>query len=91
MSVVIGPWKHDSFSPSSGGDGGMEARVARLEASVSHIEKDIVDIKADIKDIRRDMRDDFRLLFKAIIASGTILAGLIAGVAGLMAKGFKWF
>jgi hypothetical protein len=31
--------------PPGGGDGGMEARVARLEADVSHIKSDISDLK----------------------------------------------
>jgi tetrahydromethanopterin S-methyltransferase subunit F len=61
----------------------MEARIAKLEAAVSHIERDVSELRQDVREIKRDQRADFRLMFGAIIA-------VALGLAGLMAKGFKW-
>ncbi len=80
-----------------GGDGGMEARIARLEAHVEHIDKTLTEIRQDIRDLRGDGKDfrgeikeirqeartDFRLTFGALIA-------VAIGLAGMMAKGFGW-
>jgi hypothetical protein len=73
------------IDPTGGGgdDGGMEARIAKLEAAVSHIERDVSELRQDVREIKRDQRADFRLMFGAIIA-------VALGLAGLMAKGFKW-
>lgn len=71
---------------SGGGDGtydGMEPRVAKLEAAVEHMQRDIGDIKTDVRTLRENARVDFRMLFGAIIV-------VALGLAGLMAKGFKW-
>lgn len=69
----------------------MEARVAKLESSVEHIERDIADIKVILRrhddkfDSMRDKMDrDFRVLFGVIIT-------VALGLAGMMARGFKWF
>ena len=51
-----------------------------MEASISKLEALMEYVRSDIGDIKRDIR----LLPGAII--GTAL-----GLAGLMAKGFKWF
>ena len=79
----------------SGGGEGLEARVAKLEAAVEHIQADMAEIRVrppyafkaqvhdDFKDLRADMRSDFRWTI-------SVLAGGAVGLAGLMAKGFKW-
>lgn len=74
--------------PGGGGDdGSMEQRVARLEVQVDHLRADVTELKADVRELRRDVTGirttDFRILFGAIIA-------VALGLAGLMAKGFKW-
>lgn len=79
---------------SSGGDGtsgGMEARMAKVEAAVEHIGRELTDIKSEMRTLRADARSDFRLLFAAIIGSFFILGGMVVGLGGVMAKGFKWF
>lgn len=68
---------------SSGGGGGMEARIAKLETDVEYIKRDMGEIKVDVKDLRVDLRVDFRTLFGALI-----IAAL--GLAALMAHGFGW-
>lgn len=67
------------------GDGGSHtaARLAKLEAAVEHIQSDIGDAKKDIREIKSAAQTDFRILFGAIIF-------VALGLAGLMAKGFKW-
>jgi hypothetical protein len=71
----------------SGGGGGtsdgMEPRVAKLEAAVEHIQKDISEIKTDIRGLRDMQWSHFLILFGAIIF-------VALGLAGLMARGFKW-
>ncbi len=62
----------------------MQERLVKLETKVDHIQDDITEIKGDIRDIKKDQRADFRLLFGAVIF-------VALGLAGLMAKGFKWF
>lgn len=66
-----------------GDDGGMEARIAKLESDVAHVQRDISDIKDDIREMKRDQRTDFRLTWGALIF-------VALGLAGLLAKGFKW-
>lgn len=65
------------------GDGGMEARIAKLESDVSHIASDVGEIKTDIRELRNQGGTDFRLIFGAIIA-------VALGLAGLMVHGFGW-
>jgi hypothetical protein len=82
----------------SGGSGphdpSMEARVAVLEQiakqtaeTLAGIKTDLTSIRTDLKtglDATRDRHDrDFRLTFGVIITAAL-------GLAGLMAKGFKW-
>ncbi len=74
----------------SGGNGGVEARIARLESDVAHLCTDVADIKLDLRELRKDMygefktiRDDFRILWGALMFLGI-------GLAGMMAKGFGW-
>ncbi|WP_291827327.1 hypothetical protein [Bosea sp. (in: a-proteobacteria)] len=70
----------------NGGGGtsdGMEARVAKLEADIGHIKTATSDLRTDVRELRTDARTDFRLLFGALIF-------VALGLAGLMAKGFKW-
>lgn len=69
--------------PGGGDDGQMEARIAKLEASAQHIEGDLRDVKTDLRAFRDKAERDFRLTFGAIIV-------VALGLAGLMAKGFKW-
>lgn len=66
-----------------GGDSGIPSRLAKVEAAVEHIKSDVSHIKTDIRDIKSEARTDFRILFGAIIF-------VALGLAGLMAKGFKW-
>lgn len=71
---------------SGSGDGtfdGMEPRVAKLEANVEHIQKDIAEIKTDIRGLRDSLWSHFLIVFGAIIF-------VALGLAGLMARGFKW-
>lgn len=51
---------------SGGGDGGMEARLARVEASVGHIQTDISEIKGDL-----------RKILGALLAAFLILGGMM--------------
>lgn len=75
----------------SGGSGphdpSMEARVAVLEQIAKQTSETLAGIKTDLKtgiEAARDRHDrDFRITFGAIIA-------VALGLAGLMAKGFKW-
>lgn len=70
--------------PSSGGGGPtLEARIAKLESTAEHVQRDMAEVKADLRELRRDLRTDFRLLFGALIS-------VALGLAGLLAKGFKW-
>jgi hypothetical protein len=61
----------------------MEPRVANLEAAVEHIQRDIGDIKSDVRTLRDNARSDFRILFGAVTA-------VALGMAGMMARGFRW-
>jgi hypothetical protein len=61
----------------------MEARIAVIESDVGYIKRDVAELKSDVKELRRDDRTDFRMLFGAIIV-------VALGLAGLMAKGFRW-
>lgn len=62
---------------------GMEARVAKLEADIGHIKTSLTEVRSDVRELRSEARTDFRLLFGALIV-------VALGLAGLMAKGFKW-
>lgn len=90
---------------SSGGDDGMEARVAKLEAAVEHIQADVSDLKADLRDFKAQVHDDFQALrsetradFAALRTDArsdfrwllTIFGGAALGLAAMMAKGFGW-
>jgi hypothetical protein len=55
MGQAVG--QHRSSS-SSGGDDGVEARVAKLEAAVEHIQADISDLKADLRGFRAQTHTD---------------------------------
>ena len=66
-----------------GGEGTLEARVAKLESDVGHIQRDVSEIKTDIREILKDMKTDFRLTFGALIA-------VALGLAAIMAHGFRW-
>lgn len=75
-------------TPTAGGhDGGMPPdlpeRVAILDTHVAHIREDISTLKGDVRDIRKDMRVDFRLTWAGLFV-------VAIGLAGMMAKGFKW-
>lgn len=97
-----GTFDYSSHKPveygGGGGDNGtMEARVAVLEqivkeirASLDRIEKrfDRLDARLDKVDERH--HQDFRLLFKTIIALALGLGGLLLGLLGVVAHGFKW-
>ena len=74
---------YEGYFGGSGGGDGMEARIAKLESDVEHIQRDVTEIKTDLRDIKKDSKVDFRILFGALIAAAI-------GLAGLMAKGFKW-
>lgn len=73
----------------------MEARVAQLETSVQYTRRGIDSLKDDVREFRGEtkaelanihsvMKVDFRLLFGSLIA-------VALGLAGMMAKGFRWF
>lgn len=68
---------------SSGGDARIEARIAKLESDVENIKTNMSDIKTDIRGIREKMDSHFLITWGGIIV-------VALGLAGLMAKGFKW-
>lgn len=77
-----------AVGPLKSGDGGgtfdgMDARVKALETHVEYIRRDIGEMRTDVRDLRTEAHRDFKLIFGAIIA-------VSLGLAGLMAKGFKW-
>jgi hypothetical protein len=47
-------------------------------------------MKQDIRDLRKDQRSDFRTLFAALITVALGLGAMMAGLAGIMARGFHW-
>lgn len=61
----------------------MEPRIKALETHVEYIRADLNTIKSDIRDLRSTHDRDFRISFGALIVA-------TLGLAGLMAKGFKW-
>jgi hypothetical protein len=69
--------------PNTPGGDGTNARLAKLEAAIEHIHTDLGEVRKDIREIKSDAKTDFRILFGAIIF-------VALGIAGLMAKGFKW-
>ena len=75
---------NDGQPPTSGGgEPPLEARIAKLEATTEHVQHDVAELKSDVRELRRDLSTDFRALFGALIF-------VALGLAGLMAKGFKW-
>ncbi len=74
---------NNGYDGGNGGDGDMQARVAKLESDVEHMKNTLKEIKDDVREIKRDARSDFRILFGALIT-------VALGLAGLMAKGFNW-
>ena len=73
----------NGYDGGNGGDGDMQARVAKLESDVEHMKNTLKEIKDDVREIKRDARSDFRIFFGALIT-------VSLGLAGLMAKGFHW-
>ena len=84
----------------------LEQIAKQTNETLGAIRTDLAGIRADLKtdltavrteartglDATRDRQDrDFRLIFGAIISAFLGLAGMILGLAGVMAKGFKWF
>ena len=67
----------------TGGDGGMEARIAKLEADVENIKTNVTDIKTDIRDLRNNLNTKFLWMLGTFITLYLTLLGVIA-------KGFKW-
>lgn len=67
-----------------GDSGGMEARVAVLEQIAKTTSETLKEIKDELVRVRDRQERDFRLTW-----GGMIIVAL--GLAGLMAKGFKWF
>jgi hypothetical protein len=76
--------------PDGGALNDMEARVKALETHIEYVRSDLTTIKSDVRELRTIHDRDFRLIFGALIAATLGLATLILGLAGLMAKGFKW-
>ena len=58
----------------------IDTRVALLEASISHINETLIRIERSIDEVKKDIKQDFRF---------TIM--VVAGLAAIMAHGFKWF
>jgi hypothetical protein len=82
-----------SRPPLQGGSGGstydgmppdLPERVAAVETHIDHINRNIGTIQQDVRDIRGDMKTDFRLTWAGLFV-------VAIGLAGMMAKGFKWF
>ena len=67
----------------SGADARIEARIAKLESDVENIKTNMADIKTDIRAIREKADSHFLITWGGIIA-------VALGLAGLLAKGFKW-
>lgn len=84
--------KIDDALPGSAGGGhyggmpsdGNDARLARVEADVSNIKTTLADLRTDLRDLTKKVDAQFLLGLGA-------LAAVAIGLAGLMAKGFKWF
>lgn len=76
-------------------NGDMEARVAKLEAAVEHIQRDIADVKTDLRAFKTDAKSDFKdardLEWRNFLRLASLIIAVALGLAGLMAKGFKWF
>jgi hypothetical protein len=84
-NVVQGPgFDRDVPGGGAGGsNGGIEARIAKLEAITGATDKRLDRIETDIRDLRQACERDFRLTWGMVIA-------VALGLAGLLAKGFKW-
>jgi hypothetical protein len=68
----------------------MEARVAGLEQIAKDTKEILTEMKQDIRDLRKDQRSDFRTLFAALITVALGLGTMMAGLAGIIARGFHW-
>ena len=94
--LAAGASKQAGLASGGGGphDPSMEARVAKLEAVIEHIQRDLADVRADLRTFRFDARTDFKEVRTQMRTDFLILAGMIIavalGMAGLLAKGFKW-
>ncbi len=77
--------------PGDGGSDNMEARVKALETHIEYVRSDLQAIKLDVRELRTIHDRDFRQSFGYLVVATLGLASLILGLAGLMAKGFKWF
>lgn len=76
--------------------------MARLETKIDvgfrEIREEFKDIRNEIKDVRNeingirlDQKSDFRWLLGLLIAQFGVPAGMIMGLAGLVAHKFAWF
>ena len=75
----------------AGGDNGkMEPRIVKLETQMEGVLDTLKGVRDDLRSMRSAQERDFRLLFGAIITASIGLGGLMLGLLGLMAHGFKW-
>jgi len=69
--------------------------LVEIKAEMRDIRNEIKDFRKEVKDefrdVRQDQKTDFRIVFGALIAATLGLAGMIGGLAAIMAHGFKWF
>jgi hypothetical protein len=69
--------------PGGGGSDEMEARVKALETHIEYVRDDLKSLRTDVRELRSAHDRDFRIIFVALMSTAM-------GLAGLIAKGFKW-
>ena len=77
----------------NGGDDGMDdlsPRVAVLEQIATSTKEMLTRIETRIDKIDERHERDFRVLFGAIITATLGIGGLLLGLLGVVAHGFKW-
>lgn len=78
------------WSGSGGGNGGMEARIAKLESDVEYIKRDIGDLKTDVREVRTEVTGIRKELHSAKIWALILYAALAGSLFSVLARGFKW-
>lgn len=61
-----------------------EQRITRVETTLENLDK-------YIREVSKDMKTDFKWIVIIMLGGFSLTWGLIAGLFGLMAHGFKWF
>lgn len=61
-----------------------EQRMTRVETTLENLDK-------YIREVSKDMKSDFRWILIIMLSGFGLTWGMMAGLFGLMAHGFKWF